>query len=130
TVRRSVTEAGRRDFRAHRAHQRRRNSNPHGGAKCQTVAANGPPRLRAGGWRKPLSGRQPGDARQSRNRPPLPGGLNMVEQDKPVLPDADEAAMAVEPPVSLWRRIRGVVGSRPFVWAILLAILAFFWIIG
>jgi branched-chain amino acid transport system permease protein/neutral amino acid transport system permease protein len=32
--------------------------------------------------------------------------------------------------VSLGRRIRIIVGSRPFVWAVLIAILALFWVLG
>src|SRR5699024_3448293 len=39
-------------------------------------------------------------------------------------------AIPMDPPPSLAHRIRAVVGSRPFVWAILIAILALFWIIG
>lgn len=61
----------------------------------------------------------------------------MIEQSSH--PDRDIEATNVpqpeqitpaDPPPTLGHRIRAVVGSRPFVWAILIGILALFWIIG
>ncbi|HLQ85181.1 MAG TPA: branched-chain amino acid ABC transporter permease [Salinisphaeraceae bacterium] len=59
----------------------------------------------------------------------------MAQASKQLSQDAAPAdsmahASAAEPSSTLGRRIRRAVGSRPFVWAILLAILALFWVIG
>lgn len=50
-----------------------------------------------------------------------------IEPNEPALQDQ---TMTGDPPLRLSQRIRMVVGSRPFVWAVLLGILVLFWIIG
>lgn len=60
----------------------------------------------------------------------------VVENSSHLSPDAashgadEPAADTVERAPSLGTRIRAVVGSRPFVWAVLIVIFALFWVIG